>query len=163
MIFRIALALGLMGLVLATTNPARAEARIRLGILSCEAVQGTRLNLIFTSSVDVRCVFNSTSGVEYYKGETGIALGADLNMKTVEKIDFAVLSASAAYKVGSHSLSGRYLGAKVSASVGLGVGVAVLVGGGGGNFSLQPVALEGNVGFGAAAGLGFLYLEPDER
>jgi hypothetical protein len=39
------------------------------------------------------------------------------------------------------------------------VGVAVLVGGDQNNFSLQPLAVEGNRGFGAAAGLGFLYIE----
>jgi hypothetical protein len=51
----------------------------------------------------------------------------------------------------------------IRSSVGVGAGAAVLVGGGFKDFSLQPVALEGNIGLGAAAGLGYLYLEPERK
>ncbi|MBM3565458.1 MAG: DUF992 domain-containing protein, partial [Alphaproteobacteria bacterium] len=95
-------------------------------------------------------------------GETGIALGADLNLKGIERISFAVLAATSDYTVGSYALSGRYVGAKASASAGVGAGAAVLIGGGSKNISLQPVALEGNTGLGAAAGLGYLYIERDK-
>lgn len=145
--------------------PASADAQtgVRIGYLACEAVPGTRLNLLIMSSVDLRCVFNGVNGRENYRGETGIALGADLNLKGVEKINFAVLAATTDYRIGSHALAGRYLGAKASASAGIGAGAAVLLGAGGKNFSLQPLAIEGNVGLGAAAGLGYLYIEPDRK
>jgi hypothetical protein len=149
--------------LLAFQSAARAQAGVRIGSLACEAVPGTRLNLLIMSSVDVKCVFDGLNGRETYKGETGIALGADLNLKGVERISFAVLAATSAYQVGSYALTGKYVGAKASASVGVGAGAAVLVGGGGKNFSLQPLAIEGNVGLGAAAGLGYLYLEPDKK
>lgn len=150
--------------VLAFHAPARAaDPGVRIGVLNCEAVKGTRLNLLIMSSVDVTCAFEGLNGRETYKGETGIGLGADLNLKGVEKISFAVLAATSAYQIGSYALAGRYVGAKASASVGVGAGAAVLLGGGGKNISLQPIALEGNVGLGAAAGLGYLYLEPDKK
>ena len=144
-------------------SSAPAQTGVRIGYLSCEAVPGTRFNLIIMSSVDVKCVFNDVNGRERYRGETGIALGADLNLKGMEKISFAVLAATSDYKIGSNALAGRYLGAKASASAGVGAGAAVLLGGGAKNFSLQPLALEGNIGLGAAAGLGYLYLEAEPK
>jgi hypothetical protein len=140
-------------------DTAAAQTGVRIGMLACEAVPGTRFNLIIMSSVDVTCEFADVNGRERYRGETGIALGADLNLKGMEKITFAVLAATSDYKIGSYALTGKYLGAKASASAGIGGGAAVLLGGGAKNFSLQPVALEGNVGLGAAAGLGYLYIE----
>ena len=155
------LSLGLLFLASGLSQEARAaDPGIEIGVLNCEAVAGTRLNLIIHSSVDLKCVFNSPGGAEYYNGETGIGLGVDLNLKGVEKISFAVLGVTSDYRVGSHSLAGKYLGAKASASVGVGVGAAVLVGGGEKNFSLSPNPLEGNTRLGAAGGLGYLYIEP---
>ena len=162
--FRICLALTLLGFgALSQAAPVHAGSGVEIGYLACRAIPGTRLNLLVTSSVDVRCTFKSPLGVEFYRGETGIGLGVDLSIKSVEKIDFAVIGATSNYRIGAHSLSGKYVGGKASASAGVGVGAAALVGGGSKNFSLQPVALEGNTGFGASAGLGYLTLEPDAK
>jgi len=159
-LFITALTIGLVVVVFAA-GPANAagDVGINVGILTCTAVQGSGYNFIITSSVDVECEFTDTTHQsEYYIGETGIGFGVNLNFKADEKIGFTVFAASKNYKIGSHGLSGKYGGAKASATVGVGVGAAVLVGGGSG-FSLQPLALEGNTGFGAAAGLGYLYLQ----
>ncbi|HKX08925.1 MAG TPA: DUF992 domain-containing protein, partial [Stellaceae bacterium] len=51
------------------------------------------------------------------------------------------------------SLSGDYLGATGSASVGAGIGANVLFGGFHQSVSLQPVSLEGNQGFDVAGGI----------
>ncbi|MBM3732842.1 MAG: DUF992 domain-containing protein [Acidimicrobiia bacterium] len=156
-------ALALLALAFAPGAAPAADPGVRLGMLACEAVPGTRFNLLIMSSVDVKCEFADVNGCERYRGETGIALGADLNLKGMEKITFAVLAATSDYKIGSYALAGKYLGAKASASLGVGGGAAVLLGGGAKNFSLQPVALEGNIGLGAAAGLGYLYIEPERK
>ena len=118
------------------------------------------MNLIIRSTTDVHCEFKHENGrVEHYLGETGIALGADLTFsKSEESFAFTVISAET-INPGEHTLTGKYVGGRASASVGVGVGAAVLVGGDQDNFSLQPLAVEGNKGFGAAAGLGFLYIE----
>ena len=161
---RIASAILLAALALAgQPGAARADTGLRIGILACESVPGTRFNLLIMSSVDLKCVFHGLNGRENYRGETGIALGADLNLKSMERIQFTVLAATTDYRIGSNALAGRYLGAKASASAGIGAGAAVLIGGGAKNFTLQPLALEGNVGLGAAAGLGYLYIEPDRK
>lgn len=137
----------------------KGDVGISIGILTCTAVPGSGYNYLIVSSVDIECEFTDTTGQsENYIGETGIGLGINLNFKAEEKIAFTVLGASKDYKIGSHGLAGKYGGAKASATVGVGAGAAVLVGGGAG-FSLQPLALEANKGFGAAAGLGYMYLQ----
>jgi len=160
-LFIIVLTVGLFVIVLSAAGPANAKSDvgINIGILTCTAVPGSGYNFLITSSVDVECEFTDpTKQTEYYIGETGIGLGVNLNFKAKETIGFTVFAASKDYKIGEHGLAGKYGGVKASATVGVGVGAAVLVGGGAG-FSLQPLALEGNTGFGAAAGLGYLYLQ----
>ena len=49
---------------------------IKIGILSCEAIEGTRVNLLIRSTVDVACTFDSGSYKEAYRGETGIEFGS---------------------------------------------------------------------------------------
>jgi hypothetical protein len=142
------------------TSLAAAADSTQLGVLTCKSIVGTRVNLIFRSTTDIYCEFRHADGkVEHYLGETGIALGADLTFaKDEESFAFAVLSAED-IKVGTHALAGKYIGGKASASLGLGIGAAALVGGSNKNFALNPLALEGNTGFGASAGIGFLYIE----
>lgn len=141
-----------------------AEGGLEVGVLTCKTVPGTRFNLIIRSTVDVDCVFKGSAGVEErYRGETGIALGVDLNINRLETIAFTVLSASSDVSPGAYALAGRYVGGKASATLGVGVGAAVLVGGGDKSFSLQPVALEGSTGLGVSGGIGYLYIEPAAR
>ncbi len=140
---------------------ARADhAGIKLGVLRCDQIPGTGINLLIHSTVQVRCVFTSATGggQAFYKGETGIGLGIDLNWNKSETILFTVLGATGNVG-GPHPLAGKYLGGRVSVSVGIGAGVQVMVGAGKNHLTLQPLALESARGFGAAAGLGYLYLE----
>ena len=60
----------------------------RLGVLTCNSIPGSRVNLIIRSTTDVHCQFKATDGkVEHYLGETGIALGADLTFSKEEEKD----------------------------------------------------------------------------
>jgi len=137
------------------------SAGTKVGELVCKQVKGTRLNLIVHSTADVKCEFKSTAGgsVERYKGETGIGFGIDLNFKKNESMVFAVFSAD--FKPGTNQLAGKYAGAGASAAVGAGVGAQVLVGGNDRTVSLKP-AVTVSTGVGAAAGITYLYLEPDK-
>jgi hypothetical protein len=56
------------------------------------------------------------------------------------------------------ALSGNYVGASGSATVGVGAGANVLVGGSNRTISLQPVSFEGNTGLNVAAGIGSISL-----
>ena len=147
-------------LTVAAAGVAQAAESGKIGVLTCKSITGSRVNLIIRSTTDVYCEFKHSDGkVEHYLGETGIALGADLTFaKDEETFAFAVLSAED-IEAGEHALAGRYVGGKVSASLGIGIGAAALVGGSNDNFALNPLAIEGNKGFGAAAGIGFLYIE----
>ena len=136
-------------------------AEIELGILTCDAVPGTRLNLIVRSTVDIKCTFKHAGGEEHYQGETGIGLGIDLSIRTNEKFSFSVIAATE-LAPGNHAIAGKYVGGKASVSLGVGLGAAVLIGGSNDSFGLNPLALETNEGIGFAAGLGFLYIEPDK-
>ena len=56
------------------------------------------------------------------------------------------------------ALSGNYVGATGSATVGVGAGANVLIGGSNRTISLQPVSIEGNTGLNVAAGIGSISL-----
>ncbi|MFQ5763749.1 MAG: DUF992 domain-containing protein [Rhodospirillales bacterium] len=152
-----------VALVAAGGGPAGAASPgVKLGILKCDQVPGSGVNLLIHSTRHVRCLFTSVTGERqaFYKGETGIGLGIDLNWNKTESIAFTVLGASLDAGPGTHPLAGKYLGGRASASAGVGTGVQVLVGGGSNQFTLQPLAIESARGLGVAAGLGYLYLEP---
>lgn len=133
---------------------------IQIGVLTCSVIAGSRVNLLIRSTADVECEFNQNGLVTAYKGETGIALGIDLSLKTNERMAFAVIAASSDVSPGS--LAGRYVGGEITASAGLGLGAKALFGGGNKSIGLNPLAVETNTGLGASAGLGFLYLEPKD-
>jgi hypothetical protein len=148
-------------LVTGTVAPRIVSADVELGVLSCKSVAGSRLNLVIRSTVDVKCEMKYSGGeVERYKGETGIVLGLALSFKDDEEIVFTVISVSEV-KAGSYPVAGKYIGGKATVSAGVGLGAAALIGGSDDNFGLNPLALESNRGVGVAAGIGFLYIEPD--
>ena len=141
------------------TVVAENNAGLKLGLLKCSVVPGSRVNLRIRSTADVSCTFNNQGLLERYNGEAGIALGLDLSFKTEEHMAFAVISATSNTNPGAYALAGKYVGGQASATVGVGIGAKVLVGAGDQSLSLQPVALESNKGLGASAGVGFLYIE----
>lgn len=149
-------------LAAAAAGPAvAADAGVKLGVLRCDQVPGTGINLLIHSTVAVRCTFTSATGGPHvrYQGETGIGLGIDLNWNKTESIAFTVFGATTNVS-GAHPLTGKYVGGRASASAGVGGGVQALVGAGRNHFTLQPLAIESARGVGVAAGLGYLYLEP---
>lgn len=134
---------------------------VDLGVLTCKSIAGSRVTLLVRSTVDIRCALEYASGqVERYKGETGIMLGLDLSFNGHDKFAFTVIS-STHVEPGRHALTGKYFGNKAAAVTGVGSGVAGLVGGADDGFGLSPVALEAPHGVGIAAGIGFLYIEPE--
>lgn len=139
-----------------------ADEGMQLGILKCDVVKGSRVNLLIRSTADVECTFDNQGTIEKYKGETGIGLGLDLSFKSDETMAFGVIAASSDVKPGSYALAGKYVGGEASATAGVGLGAKALVGGGNKNISLQPLALETNKGLGVSGGLSFLYIEKAE-
>ena len=64
--------------ILCSAN-ASAAGGIKVGLLTCNVVPGSRVNLIIRSTADVECVFENNGVSEEYHGETGIALGPSLD------------------------------------------------------------------------------------
>ncbi len=145
----------------ACATPEATGGGAKVGLLRCNTVPGTRVNLFIHSKTDITCTFKNANGnVENYTGETGMGLGLDLQHQTQETIAFSVLSASSNVESSAFSLAGKFVGAKAGATAGVGAGAAVLIGVGEQNLTLQPLALSSSQGFGVTGGLGYLFLEP---
>ncbi len=160
--FGLTLALAVVCVLPGEQALAAGKGGVKIGMLTCKKIPGSTVNLLIHSSTGLDCVYHSEGGavVEKYKGESGVALGVDLSWDKVSVMKFAVISPSKNVDVGNYALAGTYTGATASAALGLGVGAKVLVGGGPESIALNPVALEGIKGVGAAAGIGYLTLQP---
>lgn len=154
--------LAVLALLLLPAGSLRAdEAVAEAGLLTCESLPGTRVNLLLHSRVRVACNFKDTSGrTEFYRGTTGIGLGLDLNWNRQETMVFTVLAAGDNVGVGTHALAGNYGGGKASITAGGGIGAAALIGGSADHIALQPFAVEHSTGLGLSAGATWLHLEP---
>ena len=140
-----------------------AEGGLDIGVLTCKSIPSTRLNYIFHSNTLVDCIFAHPSGEERYLGEMGMGIGIDLQQKSNAQTVFTVIVISSDTRTEAYSLEGTYVGGMASAALGIGAGVSVMFGGGDKNISLQPVAVETSTGLGAALGIGYLTLVPDEE
>ena len=96
-------------------------------------------------------------------GEMGMSIGIDLQQKSNAQTVFAVIAVSSDTRTEAYSLEGSYVGGMASAALGIGAGASVMIGGGNKNFSLHPVAVETSTGLGAALGISYLTLVPDEE
>ncbi len=149
---------------LAESEPKSEQNEAQLGTLNCVTDKEKGYSLLIRSMARVHCVLHITGGgsdgLEHYRGETGIGFGIDLHFDRRTELGYSVITKH--YEVGSYELAGKYYGGGGSATVGIGAGAQVLVGGSHKRFTLKP-AFTGSSGAGVAAGLTYLYLEPDKE
>jgi hypothetical protein len=146
----VALSLG----VLACSGPAYAQGGVRVGTLTCNVAAGW--GFVFGSSKALRCTFAHPGGrPEHYAGSIN-KFGVDIGYTEGGVLVWGVFAPTA--DVAPGTLSGNYVGATGSATVGVGAGANVLVGGSNRTISLQPVSIEGNTGLNVAAGIGSITL-----
>jgi Protein of unknown function (DUF992) len=151
---RVGLAMGLAGLATGFAQPAQAQGGVRVGTLSCNVASGW--GFVFGSSKALRCTFAPAPGhSEFYAGTIN-KFGVDIGYTQGGVLVWAVFAPSA--NIGPGALSGNYVGATGSATVGVGAGANVLVGGSNRTISLQPISLEGNTGLNVAAGIASITL-----
>jgi hypothetical protein len=150
-------ALGALGWAisaLAFGGPAHAQGGVQVGTLTCNVAGGW--GFVFGSSKAVRCTFARAGGrPEHYAGSIN-KFGVDIGYTQGGVLVWGVFAPTANLAPGA--LSGNYVGATGSATVGVGVGANVLVGGSSRTISLQPVSIEGNTGLNVAAGIGSISL-----
>jgi len=150
-----------LGLVFAPYGLVQAEdtGKGAAGVITCEYIEGTKVNLLIHSSASFNCVFEHGGVKDYYDGEAGIGLGLDIQWTATSKMVYTVMASTDMDTDWSTALSGTYTGGKASAAFGVGLGAAVLIGGGNDAVGLVPLAIEGSTGFGATAGIGYLSLK----
>lgn len=141
---------------LAPTVAADAQpARIQVGSLNCSL--SSSIGLVVASQRNVNCIFRSDNTPdEAYVGRM-TTVGIDLGVTSGGVIVWAVFANTNRY-IGM--LAGRYVGATAEASIAVGLGANVLVGGSNESVALQPVSVQGQIGFNIAAGVGELVLHP---
>lgn len=127
-----------------------------VGQLSCNVSGG--IGFLVTSRRALNCDYAPSTGGprQHYVGAIS-RYGLDLGPQGPGRLTWDVVSLGGA--VGPGALSGTYSGASASATVGVGVGVNALVGGANGGVQLQPLSVESQSGFNAAAGIASLTLE----
>jgi hypothetical protein len=146
--------LALAGGTLTSGGPTHAQGGVQIGTLTCNVSGGW--GFVFGSSKAVRCTFARAGGrPEHYAGSIN-KFGVDIGYTQGGVLVWGVFAPTANLAPGA--LSGNYVGATGSATVGVGAGANVLVGGSNRTISLQPLSIEGNTGLNVAAGIGSISL-----
>ena len=131
-----------------------------VGTMSCKTLPHSGISLLIHSTRQIRCKFTPANGgpVEYYKGETGVRLGLDVNINKRGNIAYSVLATH--FEPGTHQLAGKYSGVGGGLTLGLTVGETAPIQKQDRSVSLQPIR-SAHSGAGGAAGFTYLYLEAD--
>ena len=156
-ISKIAAAIMAAALLAIILGRAAAQPRqIQLGTLTCS--MSSSIGIVVGSQKNVNCVFRGRSDEpdENYTG-TMTTVGLDIGFTTGGVMVWTVFADTNRY---AGMLAGKYVGATAEASVAAGLGANVLVGGSHQTVALQPLSLQGQVGFDLAAGIGALELHP---
>ncbi|MCX5494368.1 DUF992 domain-containing protein [Kaistia dalseonensis] len=137
--------------VMSMSAPALAEAKASVGTLTCDVSAG--VGMFIMEKQTMKCVFKPANGgaEDRYTGkinEYGVAVGA------IEKgvLVWGVVTATNEIP-GPGTLSGEYGGPGADVAFVAGLGANVLVGGSNKSVALQPLSVEGEVGFNIAAGV----------
>ena len=130
--------------------------RVQVGILECRG--GASVGFIVGSVTNLGCVLRAEGMPEDRYIATIRKVGLDLGITQESALAWGVFAPVA--RLGPGDLSGNYVGAQGSATLGVGVGGNVLVGGSANSIALQPLSVQGQVGVSIAAGLESLELRP---
>src|ERR1700758_243129 len=157
MVRKLGIAIGSLALAIGgfvSGGPASAQGGVQVGTLTCNVSGGW--GFVFGSSKALRCTFARAGGrPEHYAGSIN-KFGVDIGYTQGGVLVWGVFAPTASLAPGA--LSGNYVGATGSATVGVGAGANVLVGGSNRTISLQPLSIEGNTGLNVAAGIGAMNL-----
>src|SRR5215203_1735092 len=133
--------------------PAKAQSGVEIGVLEC---RGVATNYVVSSVTNLNCLYRSAGGrSEGYTARIQ-RYGLDLGINQSTVLAWAVFAPT--YRMGAHSLNGVYVGGSANVTIGVGLGANALVGGSRNTFALQPVSVQGQTGFGAAAGVSAMEL-----
>ena len=130
--------------------------RVQVGVLECRG--GASIGFVVGSVTNLGCVLRAEGMPEDRYVATIRKVGLDLGITQESALAWGVFAPVA--RLGPGALSGDYVGAQGSATLGVGAGGNVLVGGSANSIALQPLSVQGQVGVSVAAGLESLELRP---
>ena len=145
-----------LALVASVTTTSAQQAKVQVGVLECRG--GASVGFIVGSVTNLGCVLRAAGQPDDFYVATIRKVGLDLGITQESALAWAVFAPVA--RLGPGGLSGDYVGAQGSATLGVGVGGNVLVGGSANSIALQPLSVQGQVGVSIAAGLESLELRP---
>src|SRR5712672_4108699 len=152
----VAITITMLAALFARANAQAPVDRVRVGILECRG--GASIGFVVGSVTNLGCVLRIEGVPEDRYIATIRKVGLDLGITQETALAWGVYAPVA--RLGPGDLSGDYVGAQGSASVGVGLGGNVLVGGSANSIALQPLSVQGQVGLNVAAGLESLELRP---
>jgi hypothetical protein len=138
---------------LALQAPARANATLKAGLLTCQVASGW--GFVFGSSRDLQCTYNGGGHVAKYIGKIS-KFGVDIGYLQSGVIVWAVLAPTT--DLAPSALTGDYGGVTAGATAGIGGNANVLIGGSTKSISLQSLSVEGDKGINVAAGIAAILL-----
>jgi hypothetical protein len=141
---------------IATTSLVSAQSRVKTGVLECRG--GPSIGLVVGSTTTLSCIYRGDDRFEDRYIGTVRKVGLDIGITQETGLAWAVFAPTG--RIGPGDLSGNYGGVQGSAAVGVGLGANALVGGSQNSVALQPLSLQGQVGFNVQAGLEGLELRP---
>jgi hypothetical protein len=157
MLKKLGLAISALGLTVGLCTDggsAQAQGGVQVGTLTCNVSAGW--GFVFGSSKAIRCTFARAGGRPEHYGGSINKFGVDIGYTQGGVLVWGVFAPSATLAPGA--LSGNYVGATASATVGVGAGANALIGGSNRTISLQPLSIEGNTGLNVAGGIGAMSL-----
>jgi hypothetical protein len=129
---------------------------VRVGVLECRG--GASIGFVVGSVTHLGCVLRAEGVPEDRYVATIRKVGLDIGITQETALAWGVFAP--VDRLGPGDLSGNYVGAQGSATLGVGVGGNVLLGGSNNSIALQPLSVQGQVGVNIAAGLESLELRP---
>lgn len=153
--YRIALAFIAIAMGCVSSASAQSPPGTSVGTLACKMAPS--IGLIFGSRQRMACRFTPNGGgpSQAYLGVMN-TIGLDIGVTAGGALAWGVFAPTAGPKAGA--LAGTYVGASGAVGVGLGVGANLLFGGTGRSIALQPLSVEGSVGFNLSLGVSGLTL-----
>lgn len=149
--------LALAAALVASATPVMAQAsRVEVGILEC---RGSTTSFVIGSVTQLSCVFRGSDNQppEPYNATIRRA-GVDLGFPQQVVVAWAVFAPTRGIQRGE--LSGTYVGASASATVGVGLGANALIGGSNNTIAFQPLSGQAQAGLSVAAGIAGMELRP---
>jgi len=70
------------------------EAKGEVGVVTCDYISGSKVNLLIFSSASFNCVFKHDGVRDYYDGESGIRLGLDLQWTDQSSMSYTVMAST---------------------------------------------------------------------